>query len=88
MQSALGIAPIAAPAPAVEEVDPDALPAEDQENSILPLGGEIEGMGFNLKMGEDGTISVGPSRRDRQEGPPPRDDRRPPEEEQGPDEGQ
>jgi len=45
-------------------------------------------MGFNLKMGEDGTISVGPSRRDRQEGPPPRDDRRPPEEEPGPDEGQ
>jgi len=88
MQSALGIAPIAAPAPVVEEVDPDALPVEDQENSVLPLGGEIEGMGFNLKMGEDGTISVGPSRRDRQEGPPPRDDRRPPEEEQGPDEGQ
>ncbi|MGA1798173.1 transglycosylase domain-containing protein [Sphingomonas sp. 4RDLI-65] len=88
MQSALGIAPVAAPAPAVEEVDPDALPSDDQDNAMLPLGGEIEGLGFNLKMGEDGTISVGPSRRDREEGPPPRDDRRPPEEEQGPDEGQ
>ncbi len=88
MQSALGIAPIAAPAPAVEEVDPDALPADDQDNSVLPLGGEIEGLGFNLKMGEDGTISVGPSRRDRDEGPPPRDDRRPPEEDPGAYEGQ
>ncbi len=89
MQSALGIAPVAAPLPPVEEVDPDALPAEDPDNAVLPLGGEIEGLGFNLKMGEDGTISVGPSRRDRDEGPPPpRDDRRPPEDEPGYDGGQ
>jgi penicillin-binding protein 1A len=89
MQSALGIAPVAAPLPPVEEVDPDALPADDPDNAVLPLGGEIEGLGFNLKMGEDGTISVGPSRRDRDEGPPPpRDDRRPPEDEPGYDGGQ
>ncbi len=89
MQSALGIAPVAAPQPPVEEVDPDALPADDPDNAVLPLGGEIEGLGFNLKMGEDGTISVGPSRRDRDEGPPPpRDDRRPPEDEPGYDGGQ
>jgi len=88
MQSALGIAPVAAPAPPVEEIDPDALPPEDGDNSVLPLGGEIEGLGFNLKMGEDGTISVGPARRDRPEDGPPRDDRRPPEEEPGFDEGQ
>ena len=91
MQSALGIAPVAAPAPAVEEVDPDALPSDDPDNAVLPLGGEIEGLGFNLKMGEDGTISVGPSRRDPQEGPR-REDRRPPDEDQpsgeGPYEGQ
>jgi penicillin-binding protein 1A len=89
MQSALGIAPVAAPLPPVEEVDPDALPADDPDNAVLPLGGEIEGLGFNLKMGEDGTISVGPSRRDRDEGPPPpRNDRRPPEDEPGYDGGQ
>ncbi len=74
MQSALGIAPVVAPEPVIEAVDPDALPADEETNFALPTG-EIEGMGLNLKMGPDGTISVGPSRA-RDERPFEREDRR------------
>ncbi len=83
MQSALGIAPVMAPEPVIEEVDPDALPADEDGNFVLPQG-EIDGMGLNLKMGPDGTISVGPSRgRDEREerAPVEREERRGPEDE-------
>ncbi len=52
---------------------------------MLPFGGEVEGYGFNVKMGEDGTISVGPSRGRDEEPRAPRDERRGPEDEVGPD---
>jgi penicillin-binding protein 1A len=54
---------------------------------MIPLQGEIDGMGLNLKMGPDGTISVGPSReREEREDrrPVDREDRRGPEDEGAP----
>ena len=48
------------------------------------IAGELEGLGINLQLGEDGSVSVGPARGRREEEPPPeREDRRPPEEDEG-----
>jgi len=69
MQSALGIAP--APKPVIEDqaVDPDALPPMEEMDNMAPaapVAGELNGLGLNLRLGEDGTITLGPSReRDR-----------------------
>ena len=78
MQSALGIAP--APKPVVEDqaVDPDAMPAMEQMDNMAPaapVAGELNGLGLNLRLGQDGTITLGPSR---EGGRPPaeREDRR------------
>ncbi|HEX8486414.1 MAG TPA: transglycosylase domain-containing protein [Sphingomonas sp.] len=80
MQSALGIAPVAAPV--VEEVIDPAL-LGNEEGSFD--GAELEGLGINLRVGPDGGIQIGPSgerdepRRDEEEdGPPPPDEDEPP----------
>ena len=84
MQSALDIPPVPAPV-VVEETDPDAITNGMDEEAMPaetdPVGDIIQGLGIDLKTGEDGTISIGPGRRrgDRA-GPPPRDERRPPDE--------
>ena len=74
MESALDLAPPPQEiAPPVEEVDPDALPTgQDDPAFTSPFAGEMEGMGLNMRMDPDGTITIGPSRR--RELPPPRPD--------------
>ncbi|MEG3091474.1 transglycosylase domain-containing protein [Sphingomonas sp. PB1R3] len=79
MQSALDIPPV--PAPVVQqEVDPDAITNGLDEDAVPveadPVGEIIQGLGIDLRTGEDGSITVGP-------GP---DDRRP-DDRRGPDEG-
>ncbi len=86
MGQALNIA--AAPPPPVEEVidgnvtEGDLL--EDAISEVAPvIAGELEGLGINLSVGEDGSVSVNPSRDRREEVPSPeREERRPPEEEE------
>ncbi|WP_294232957.1 transglycosylase domain-containing protein [uncultured Sphingomonas sp.] len=90
MQSALDIPPV--PAPVVQqEVDPDAIANGMDEEAMPtgdPVGDIIQGLGIDLRTGEDGSITVGPGRR-RGERPPPGpddrgpDDRRPPDERDG-----
>jgi penicillin-binding protein 1A len=47
------------------------------------IAGELDGLGIDLRVGEDGSVSVSPSRNRREEEPPPeREERRPPEEEE------
>jgi penicillin-binding protein 1A len=76
MQSALGIAPVAAPV--VEEVIDNTVEGDEGE---LPFdGAQLEGLGINLKFDPDGGVSVGPSG-EAEERPPPREDEGPPEEE-------
>ncbi|WP_061780914.1 transglycosylase domain-containing protein [Sphingomonas sanguinis] len=83
MQSALDIPPVPAPV-VMEETDPDAIsngmgeevmPAETD-----PVGDIIQGLGIDLKTGEDGSISIGPGRRRGERPPPGPEDRRPPDE--------
>ncbi|MBB4086502.1 transglycosylase domain-containing protein [Sphingomonas carotinifaciens] len=76
MQSALDIAPV--PAPVVEEaVDENVIDANVMESGD-PVGDLIQGMGVDMRLGEDGSLIVGPTRgrRDEERGPPP-EDRRP-----------
>lgn len=87
MQSALDIPPV--PAPVVqEEVDPDAIDNGMEDDAMPmtdPVGDIIQGLGIDLRTGEDGSITVGPGRR-RGERPGPvagPDDRRPPDERDG-----
>ena len=48
------------------------------------IAGELEGLGIDLSVGEDGSVSVGPSRGRREEElPTEREERRPPEEDEG-----
>lgn len=90
MTQALGLEPAARPVaiPVDDEYQGDDVGnlidqsvGDIVNGQVAPIQGQLEGMGLNLKMGEDGSITVGPSRgRDE---PPPRDrreDRRPPDE--------
>ncbi|MBJ6122684.1 transglycosylase domain-containing protein [Sphingomonas mollis] len=90
MQNALGVAP-----PVVAEPEPafDGNAVEGIGNDLADMGADaldaaasqLEGLGLEIRQGDDGSISVGPRRdrdRDRDPGPPPRDDRRPPDEPQ------
>ncbi len=83
MQSALGLAPRVRPAAAVpdEVVDPDALAPSD--NAALGVEGDVKGLGLNLHVGRDGSISVNRAPRDAPPPPPVREERRPPEDERG-----
>ena len=86
MVSALDIAPLVKAAP-VEDVDPEAVPGADDGamDNMDQMDGSFDGLGINLKLDRNGTIQIGPSRRDDGAPPPPRDDRRdeppPPDEE-------
>ncbi|WP_374295317.1 transglycosylase domain-containing protein [Sphingomonas sp.] len=85
MQSALDIAPV--PAPVEEEaVDENVVDANVIEPSD-PVGDLIQGMGVDMRLGEDGSLIVGPARgrRDEERGPP-LEDRRPRDEPPEPDE--
>ena len=82
MTQALGLQPVVRPV-LDEEVDPDAAinedAAENGEEAPFSLRGALDGVGLDLRMGDDGSISVGPSRqreRERERGAPPRDERR------------
>ena len=82
MTRALNLAPRAAP---VEEAAPaevgNEVLIEGAIPELAPLAGEVEGLGINLKVGPDGSVSVGPARRE-EEGPRPEaEERSPPEEE-------
>lgn len=83
MQSALDIPPVAAPV-VMEEADPDAITNGMGEEAMPaetdPVGDIIQGLGIDLKTGEDGSISIGPGRRRGERPPPGPDDRRPPDE--------
>ena len=87
MGQALNIAP--PPRPPVEEaVDGNVEEADLLEGAIPEIApviaGELEGLGIDLSVGEDGSVSVGPARGRREEEPPPeREERRPPEEDEG-----
>ena len=87
MQSALGIAPVV-----VAEPEPvfDGNAVEDIGNDLGRIGADaidaasdqLGELGLDIRQGEDGSISVGPRRREPDYGPPPREDRRPPDEPQ------
>ncbi len=83
MQSALDIPPVPAPV-VMEEADPDAITNGMDEEAMPaetdPVGDIIQGLGIDLKTGEDGSISIGPGRRRGERPPPGPDDRRPPDE--------
>lgn len=83
MQSALDIPPVAAPV-VQEEVDPDAY-ANGVDEEVMPapadpVGEIIQGLGLDLRTGDDGSITVGPGRRRPERAGPPPEDRRPPDE--------
>ena len=65
MVSALDLAPVVK-APVVEDIDPDAGLIADVENEIAPITAPIEGLGMDLQIGPDGSVSIA-----RPEGPPP-----------------
>jgi penicillin-binding protein 1A len=91
MVSALDLRPVVK-VPVVEDVDPEAVMAPDVDENdiyqsdsppsdqgpreILPLEGTVRGMGIEMKMGRDGSISIAPSDRGPRPPPAPRDSRR------------
>lgn len=80
MQAALGIAPRvrpAAAAPADDAVDPDALAPSG--NAALGVEGDVRGLGLNLHVGHDGSITVNRAPGEAPPPPPVREERRPPE---------
>ena len=83
MQSALDIPPVPAPV-VMEETDPDAISNGMGEEAMPaetdPVGDIIQGLGIDLKTGEDGSITIGPGRRRGERPPPGPEDRRPPDE--------
>ncbi|PAX08365.1 transglycosylase domain-containing protein [Sphingomonas lenta] len=87
MSSALNIAPPPR-APVAETTVEDVLANEGivlPEGAIPelpPLAEQLEGLGVDLQVDPEGTISVGPSRREERPPPPPREERRPPVEEE------
>ena len=81
MAQALGVqtrhnAQAAAAAAAATADDTEA----DGDNETDGVAGELQGLGLDLRLGRDGSISVGRSD-DRRDAPPPRDERRPEDEE-------
>ncbi len=90
MQQALGVGPAVAPEVIPADVDPDADMINGSDTDI-PLAGDLEGLGLNLKIGRDGSIEINRSegdpqgdraprdtredRRSREEPPPPEDQR-------------
>ena len=77
MTSALGLAPVHRPV-IEESVDPDAAiddAADAAGGTPLTLHGALGGLGLDLKIGNDGSISLDRSR-DRDRPPPPHEDRR------------
>jgi len=77
MTQALGVSAAVPPEAIPAAVDPDAL--DDGDNTVLPIGGDIDGMGLHLHVGQDGSISLGGADRDDRRRPPPeppRDDER------------
>ena len=81
MQSALNIAPVAAPVGEEEPGDAD----EPYDNAGDGTGdapdgaieGTLQGFGLEMKLGKDGNLTVQRSPRDESAPPPRRDDRRP-----------
>jgi penicillin-binding protein 1A len=57
MTQALGVGSATPPDAIPAAVDPDAL--DEGGNDVLPTGGDIEGMGLHLHVGQDGSISLG-----------------------------
>ncbi|WP_174292239.1 transglycosylase domain-containing protein [Sphingomonas bacterium] len=92
MTAALGLAPVQRPV-IQEEVDPDAAidnaadaageavnaVGDAVRNGAATLSGRLQGLGLDLKVGKDGSISLNSSHPP-QRPPPPRDERRPREE--------
>lgn len=87
MQSALGIAPPVVAAPVevapegngIEGIDPaleGLLPPDAIPQAIDEAGRQLEGLGLELRRGEDGAVTVEPRRRE----PPPEPEEPPPEE--------
>jgi len=73
MQDALDLTPPARAEPvAVDETAID----ESIADPVEAIASELDGLGIELQMGDDGSISLG--RRDRESPPPPREERRPP----------
>ncbi len=69
MVLALDLAPVVK-APVVEDVDPEAGMIGTDENGMAPsFSGRLEGLGMDVQVGPDGSISVGPSPRDREREP-------------------
>ena len=83
MTDALGLRPVERVLPA--EVDPDAAVDEadmaGEEDGGPTLRGSLEGLGLDLRLGNDGSISLGPTR-PRERYAEPREDRRPREEDE------
>ncbi|QNQ08926.1 transglycosylase domain-containing protein [Sphingomonas alpina] len=78
MMRAIGVGPAVAPVTeaADNELDPDAENSIGLEGIDVPLEGEIEGLGLNLRVGPDGSIEINRSNRDRGDRPR-REDRAP-----------
>ncbi len=57
MVAALDLAPVVK-APVVEDVDPDAGLVGVIENGIAPVAGQLEGLGMDLQIGPDGSVSI------------------------------
>jgi penicillin-binding protein 1A len=71
-------------AQAAAAAEEQAALANATEAEVPGVAGELEGLGLNLRLGEDGSIQIGPAgerRRAPDEPPPPREERRPPDEE-------
>jgi penicillin-binding protein 1A len=87
MVSALDLQPVVKAEP-VEDVDPEAVMAPDADENadgfipdVSPVEGTVRGMGLEMKMGRDGSITINPAD-DR--APPPREPREPRRGEDGP----
>ncbi len=83
MVSALDLAPVVK-VPEVEDVDPEAGMMGMVENEVAPIAGRLEGLGMDLEIGPDGSVSIA-----RQPPPPPpaprrREELEPAFEEEGP----
>ncbi|QNA86108.1 PBP1A family penicillin-binding protein [Sphingomonas sp. So64.6b] len=79
MISALGVGPAVAPEPEAteEEVDPDAANLIGVDGVNVPLEGDLEGLGLNLRVGQDGSIEINRSNRGDRSDRPRREDRAP-----------
>lgn len=66
MVSALDLAPVVKP-PVVEDVDPEAGLIGVLQNEVAPIAGRLEGLGMDLQVGPDGSISVGGPREEEPE---------------------